>query len=30
MYVADLPSIRSVVWTLALAVNIGILFVGYR
>ncbi len=30
MYVADLPLIRSVVWTLALMVNIGILFVGYR
>jgi uncharacterized MAPEG superfamily protein len=30
MYVAGLPGIRSMVWTLALAVNIGILFVGYR
>lgn len=30
MYVADLPAMRSVVWTLALIVNIGILFVGYR
>ena len=30
MYVAGLPAIRSMVWTLALAVNIGILFVGYR
>jgi uncharacterized MAPEG superfamily protein len=30
MYVAGLPGIRSIVWTLALAVNIGILFVGYR
>jgi uncharacterized MAPEG superfamily protein len=30
MYVADLPGIRSIIWTLALVVNIGILFVGYR
>jgi uncharacterized MAPEG superfamily protein len=30
MYVAGLPNMRSIVWTLALAVNIGILFVGYR
>ena len=30
MYVADLPMVRSAVWTLALIVNIGILFVGYR
>ena len=30
MYVADLPLVRSAVWTLALIVNIGILFVGYR
>ncbi len=30
MYVADLATVRSVVWTLALLVNIGILFVGYR
>jgi len=30
MYVADLPAMRSAVWTLALIVNIGILFVGYR
>jgi uncharacterized MAPEG superfamily protein len=30
MYVAGLPAIRSTVWTLALAVNVGILFVGYR
>lgn len=30
MYVADLPAMRSVVWTLALIVNVGILFVGYR
>jgi uncharacterized MAPEG superfamily protein len=30
MYVADLPTVRSVIWTLALAANIGILFSGYR
>ena len=30
MYVADLPMVRSAVWTLALIVNVGILFVGYR
>lgn len=30
MYVADLATLRSVMWTLAFAVNIGILFVGYR
>ena len=30
MYIADLPTIRSIVWVLALLVNIGILFVGYR
>jgi uncharacterized MAPEG superfamily protein len=30
MYVADLPMVRSAVWTLALLVNIGILFIGYR
>lgn len=30
MYVAGLPMIRSTIWALALAVNIGILFVGYR
>jgi uncharacterized MAPEG superfamily protein len=30
MYVAGLPTIRSGVWALALLVNIGILFVGYR
>ena len=30
MYVAGLPAMRSAVWTLALLVNIGILFVGYR
>ena len=30
MYVADLPTIRSAIWILALAVNAGILFSGYR
>ena len=30
MYVADLPTIRSAIWNLALAVNAGILFIGYR
>jgi uncharacterized MAPEG superfamily protein len=30
MYVAGLPSVRSAIWGLALAVNIAILFVGYR
>ena len=30
MYVAGLPMIRSAIWTLALVVNIGILFIGYR
>jgi len=30
MYVAGLPTIRSAIWALALAVNIGILFSGYR
>ncbi|MCJ0763073.1 MAPEG family protein [Variovorax terrae] len=30
MYVAGLPSLRTLVWTLAFAVNVGILFVGYR
>ena len=30
MYVAGLPTVRSIVWTLALMVNIGILFIGYR
>jgi uncharacterized MAPEG superfamily protein len=30
MYVAGLPTIRSAIWALALAVNIGILFAGYR
>jgi len=30
MYVADLAKARSVIWTLGLLVNIGILFLGYR
>lgn len=30
MYVADLPRVRSAIWVLALLVNIGILFSGYR
>ena len=30
MYVAGLPTVRSAIWTLALLVNIGILFTGYR
>jgi uncharacterized MAPEG superfamily protein len=30
MYVAGLPMIRSGVWALALLVNVGILFAGYR
>lgn len=30
MYVAGMPSMRSLIWTAALAVNIGILFIGYR
>ena len=30
MYVAGLPMIRSAIWTLALVVNVGILFSGYR
>ena len=30
MYVANLATMRSLVWTLALVVNVGILFVGYR
>jgi uncharacterized MAPEG superfamily protein len=30
MYVAGLPTIRSAIWALALLVNIGILFSGYR
>ena len=30
MYVAGLPTIRSAIWALALLVNVGILFSGYR
>jgi uncharacterized MAPEG superfamily protein len=30
LYVGDLPKLRSSVWALALAVNVGILFLGYR
>jgi uncharacterized MAPEG superfamily protein len=30
MYVAGLSTVRSIVWTSALAVNIAILFIGYR
>ena len=30
MYVADMAKSRSVVWFLALLVNVGILFLGYR
>jgi uncharacterized MAPEG superfamily protein len=30
MYVAGLSTARSLVWTIALVVNIGILFIGYR
>ena len=30
MYVADLPTVRSAIWTLAFLVNIGILFSGYH
>jgi uncharacterized MAPEG superfamily protein len=30
MYVAGLPSVRSAIWLLALLVNVGILFAGYR
>ena|SRR6185436_16560618 len=30
MYVAGLPTIRSGIWSLALLVNIGIFFAGYR
>ena len=30
MYVAGLSTLRTVVWTLAFGVNVGILFVGYR
>jgi uncharacterized MAPEG superfamily protein len=30
MYVAGLPTVRSGIWVLALAANIGIFFAGYR
>ena len=30
MYVAGMANVRSVVWVAALAVNLGILFIGYR
>lgn len=30
MYVADMAKARSIVWTVALLVNISILFIGYR
>lgn len=30
MYIAGLSTVRSIVWTSALVVNVGILFVGYR
>lgn len=30
MYVADMPMLRTTVWTAALAVNVAILFIGYR
>ncbi|MBC5766595.1 MAPEG family protein [Ramlibacter albus] len=30
MYVAGLPTVRSGIWALALLVNIGILFIGYK
>ena len=30
MYVSGMASMRSIVWLLALAANIGILFIGYR
>jgi uncharacterized MAPEG superfamily protein len=30
MYVAGLPMIRSAIWVLALAANVGIFFAGYR
>ncbi len=30
LYVADLASVRSLVWALALVVNVAILFAGYR
>jgi uncharacterized MAPEG superfamily protein len=30
MYVANMANVRSIVWALALALNIAILFAGYR
>ena len=30
MYLANLPMVRSGVWTMALVVNVAILFIGYR
>jgi uncharacterized MAPEG superfamily protein len=30
MYVADSATVRSIIWTMALGVNVGILFLGYR
>ncbi len=30
MYISDLPTARSVVWAMALLVNFGVLFIGYR
>lgn len=30
MYLADLASVRSIVWALAFAANLGLLFIGYR
>ena len=30
MYVAGLSTVRSIVWTMAFAVNVAILFIGYR
>jgi len=30
MYIADLPTVRSAVWFVALIVNVAILFIGYR
>lgn len=30
MYIAGLAGVRSLVWTLAFATNVGILFIGYR
>jgi uncharacterized MAPEG superfamily protein len=30
MYVAGMANIRSIVWSLAFALNVAILFIGYR